>query len=131
MSKISYTKVSDKIAYANSVELDQTAPSGAVWSGSTLFAISLSLLRNSFTKVKKFGQKKDGIKCSKILDIYPIYLMNSDRQVWAKGVDLCQMPQNATADQGVHHLPLVQQFLDTSTSNRKVLFWFKDKYGKE
>ena len=28
--KISYTKVSDKMAYANSADPDQTAPSGAV-----------------------------------------------------------------------------------------------------
>ena len=37
--KISYTKVSDKIAYANSADPDQTAPEGAIWSGSTLFAM--------------------------------------------------------------------------------------------
>ena len=43
--KISYTKIADKMAYANSVDPDQTAPSGAVWSGSTLFAIPLSILK--------------------------------------------------------------------------------------
>ena len=37
--KISYTKVSDKMVYANNAAPDQTAPSGAVWSASTLFAI--------------------------------------------------------------------------------------------
>ena len=37
--KISYPKVADKMAYANSADPDQTAPDGAVWSGSTLFAI--------------------------------------------------------------------------------------------
>ena len=41
--KISYTKVSDKMAYANSADPDQTAPEGAVWWGSTLFAIPLFL----------------------------------------------------------------------------------------
>ena len=41
--KIPYTKVSDKMAYANSADPDQTAPEGAVWSGSTLFAIPLSI----------------------------------------------------------------------------------------
>ena len=39
--KISYTKVSDKMAYE-----------GAVWSGSTLFAIPLSILRNICIKSK-------------------------------------------------------------------------------
>ena len=57
--------MSDKIAYADSVVPDQTAPEEAVWSGSTLFAISLSILRNSSTKSKnKAKKKKDGIKCS-------------------------------------------------------------------
>ena len=42
--KILYTKVSDKMAYVNSADPDQTAPMGAVWSGSTLFAISLNIL---------------------------------------------------------------------------------------
>ena len=45
--KISYTKNSYKMTYANSADLDQTAPEGAVWSGSTLFAIPLSVLRNN------------------------------------------------------------------------------------
>ena len=34
--KISNTKVSEKMTYANSADPDQTAPKGAVWSGSTL-----------------------------------------------------------------------------------------------
>ena len=37
------TKVSDKMTYTNSVDPDQTAPEGAVWSGSTLFAIPLNI----------------------------------------------------------------------------------------
>ena len=66
--------MSDKIAYVNSVDPDQTAPEGAVWSGSTLFAIPLFILRNSAQKAaqkeknkpkkKKKKKKKDGIKCS-------------------------------------------------------------------
>ena len=42
--RILYIKVSDKIAYANSADPDQTAPEGAVWSGSALFAIALNIL---------------------------------------------------------------------------------------
>ena len=45
----------------NSADPDQTAPVGAVWSGSKLFAIPLSILRFSFTKKAKFKQKKYGI----------------------------------------------------------------------
>ena len=41
--KNSNTKASDKMAYANSVDPDQTAPEGAVWSVSTLFAIPLNI----------------------------------------------------------------------------------------
>ena len=35
--------MADKMTYANSVDADQTAPERADWSGSTLFAISLSI----------------------------------------------------------------------------------------
>ena len=41
------TKWSNKMAYENSVDPDQTAPEGAVWSGSTLFAIPISILSNN------------------------------------------------------------------------------------
>ena len=44
--KILYTKVANKMAYANSVDPDQTAP------GSTLFAIPPSILRNNCIKSK-------------------------------------------------------------------------------
>ena len=40
------------MAHANSVEPDQTAPEGAVWSGSTLFAIPLGILGNNCIKKK-------------------------------------------------------------------------------
>ena len=59
--------MSDKMAYANNAEPDQ-APEGAVWSGSTLFAITLNILRNNCIKskitAKKYGIKY-GIKCLK------------------------------------------------------------------
>ena len=41
-----------KMAYANSADPDQSAPSGAGWSESTLFAIPLSNLRNNCIKCK-------------------------------------------------------------------------------
>ena len=36
--------MSDKMAYANCADTDQTAPEGEVWSRSTMFAIPLSIL---------------------------------------------------------------------------------------
>ena len=42
--------MSDKVAYVNSADPDQTAPEGAVWSGSTVFAIPLIILWNNCTK---------------------------------------------------------------------------------
>ena len=45
--KISFPKVSDKMAYANSIGPDQTAPERAIWSGSTLFAIPQGILGNN------------------------------------------------------------------------------------
>ena len=49
--------MSDKMLYANSVDPDQTAPEGAVWSGSTLFAIPLSILGNNCVKSKIWARK--------------------------------------------------------------------------
>ena len=70
--KISYTKVSDKMAYANSVDPDQTAPDGAVWSGSTLFVITLSILRNNYIKSQTLGKKVRN-KVLKILEHLPYH----------------------------------------------------------
>ena len=61
--KILYTKVTDKTACTNSADPDQTAPEGAVWSGSTLFAIPL-LLETTALKAR-IWPKKCGMKCSK------------------------------------------------------------------
>ena len=44
------------MAYANSADPGQTAPEGAVWSGSALFAIPVSILRNKLHKKHSFGQ---------------------------------------------------------------------------
>ena len=52
----SYTRVSDKMAYTNSEDPDQTAPEGAVWSGSTMFEVPLSVLRNNCIKRKLFAK---------------------------------------------------------------------------
>ena len=54
--KISNTKVSDKMTCADSADPDQTAPGGAVWSGSALFAIPLSILRNGCIKRKLYAK---------------------------------------------------------------------------
>ena len=51
------TKVSDKMVYANSVDLDQTAPSGAVWSGSFLFAYAIKYFKKQLHKKQNLGQK--------------------------------------------------------------------------
>ena len=57
--------MSEKVEYANSADPDQTTPEGEAWSGSTLFAIPLSILRNNCIKSRKKRPKKYGIKYSK------------------------------------------------------------------
>ena len=42
----------------------------------------------------------------------------SDRQIWANCIDPKQTPQNAASNQSLYFLPLIQQFLDTSTGCR-------------
>ena len=50
--KILYTKVSHKMAYAQSADPDKTAPEGTVWSESVLFAIPLSTSINNCIRSK-------------------------------------------------------------------------------
>ena len=50
--KIPYTNVPNKMAWANNADPDQT-----VWSGSTLFAIPLSILRNNCIKSEILAKK--------------------------------------------------------------------------
>ena len=59
--KILNTKVTDKMTYANSADPDQSAPEGAVWSGSTLFAIPLSILGSICKINKKHMQNKQDL----------------------------------------------------------------------
>ena len=44
-----------------------------------------------------------------------------DRQAWANSADPDQMLQNAS-DQGLHCLPLTQQYLDSSTGSKMDFF---------
>ena len=41
------------------------------------------------------------------------------------------MPLNVASGQGLHCLPLIQQFLYTSSKSETDLFKFSDKYSKE
>ena len=54
---------------------------------------------------------------------YRIYHIYSDRQAWANGIDPDEMLQNAASHLGLHCLPLIQQFLDTTSGSE--LYWFK------
>ena len=56
--KISNTKWTDKMAYANTVDPDQTVLERAVWSRYRLFAIPLSILRNKFCIKRIISTKK-------------------------------------------------------------------------
>ena len=41
-----------------------------------------------------------------------------NRQAWANSIDPDQMLQNMLSDQGLHCLPLIQQFLDIFTASK-------------
>ena len=71
--KISFTNLSDKMAYANSADPDQTTPKGAVWSGSILFAIPISILWKKTASKAECRQKKYETKWLKFYDIYRTY----------------------------------------------------------
>ena len=50
--------------------------------------------------------------------------MYSDRQAWANSADPDEMLQNMATNQGLDCLPLIQQFLDTTTGSKLYLFKF-------
>ena len=77
--KILYTKISDRMAFANGVEDPHQSDQGLHY-----FAISLCILRNIYYllhKKQNLDQKKYGIKCSKFLDIYLIWFTSSESQI--------------------------------------------------
>ena len=53
--------------------------------------------------------------------MYSVYL---DRQACANSLDLDETPQNVVSHQGLHCLPLVQQFLNTTSGSKLYLFKF-------
>ena len=79
--KISYTQVSDKMAFANSLDLDQTAPR------SKLFVIPLSISSNKCIKKQNSGQKKKSMEWS-VLNFRTFIthfeaLLMSTNSIWA------------------------------------------------
>ena len=54
---------------------------------------------------------------------YRIYHMSLDRPAWASSIDPDETPQKAASHLGLHCLPLIQQFLDTTSGSE--LYWFK------
>ena len=53
------------------------------------------------------------------------------RQACANSVDPDEMLQKAASHQGLHCLPIIQLFLDTTLGDKLYMFKFKIKYGKE
>ena len=54
-----------------------------------------------------------------------LYLPYVYRQTaWANGVDPDETPQNAASHQGLHCMPLIQQFLYTTSGSKVYLFKF-------
>ena len=72
----------NKIAYANSADPNQTAPEGAVWSGSTLLAIPLSILRSNSIKSKIYA-KEDWNKVLEILGHLPYPKIQTEEENWS------------------------------------------------
>ena len=51
-------------------------------------------------------------------------IMYMDRQAWANSIDPDETLQNVASYQGLHCLPLIQQFLDTTSGSKLYLFKF-------
>ena len=64
------------------------------------------------------------ISTSRVNLSYHIYQMYLERQAWANSVVPDEMLQNEASDQGLHCLPLIQQYLDTTLGSKFYLFKF-------
>ena len=60
--------------------------------------------------ISKGGSRMISEGGGSIKSYYRSYSTYSDRQAWVNSVDPDQTPQNAASDQGLHFLPLTQQF---------------------
>ena len=54
-----------------------------------------------------------------------IYHMYLDRQAGTNSLDSDETPRNAASHQSLHCLPLIQQFLDTTSGSKLYLFKFR------
>ena len=52
-------------------------------------------------------------------------------KAWVNSAETYHMQQTLASEHGLHCLPLMQQFLDTSTGSKINFFKFKGKYGKK
>ena len=52
------------------------------------------------------------------IDMLPYSIYFWDRQAWVNSVDPDQKLMNLASDQGLHCLPLIQQFLDMLTGSQ-------------
>ena len=92
------------------------------------------MTRSKFTSIINVTQKKKTLHTviqeqafnaySKLLLIYRIYCMYSDRQAWTNSVDPDETPQNVAPHQCLNCLLLIQQFLDTTSVSKLHLFKF-------
>ena len=66
--------------------------------------------------------------------LYFIICIRTDRPEQtglSNSIDPDEMLQNVASRQGLHHLPPLQLFLNTTFGSKLFLFKFKNKYGKE
>ena len=89
----------------------------------------LCILSFSFHSETDYGIERNTFPISSqknlLLLLYLQYVFGqTDRQASAKCIDPDEMSQNVASHQGLHCLPLIQQFLDTTLGSKLYLFKF-------
>ena len=74
-------KFSDRFIWANSADPDQTAPRGAVWSGSSLFAIPFALFRGITPWLNLNAWIVQCLQCMKIQELYDMQEMQGMQHI--------------------------------------------------
>ena len=94
------------------VDLDQMASLSVC----SILSVRLSKYQEQYGNDQSAYAKSDIVYCG-TYNIYHIYHMYLDRQAWGNSVNPEKMPQNMASHQGLHCLPLIKKFLNTTSGS--------------
>ena len=113
----------DRQAWTNSVDLHQMPQNADLIRVSTVCHSSRYILDMSVQNFRVNTGSPHSLTLSDLrAKVYHIYIIYSDTQTWPNSEDPDEMPKKTASHQGLHCLPLIQQFLVTTSGSKLYLF---------